>query len=327
MPEVLITARHESTGNTLVTNLGQTLSSTEALIGANLGTIAEMGMPFTTGNNPFGYHITNVQVVMKTFVGGNTNPVLSIRADNGEVPSETLLQTFTTSTTINTNIWQPVTFTTGDQTTLHPNTRYWLHAANTGTHLIRVQNTDSNDEDIESNVDWKIGNNRYYRPVGQAWIERTTGNTRMQINGHPAPAFLVSNLDSPSALVLFSRRTDADVSKFAQAFSAANNENGTPAEFDFHGVIVQLESAFSTPSQLADSDILATVHRDNGGQPGDLVHTLTAPATYTVPVRDSGPVTFSAPPGSILSSGITYWVKFEIATDSTFFTGPTSHLL
>ena len=74
------------------------------------------------------------------------------------------------------------------------------------------------------------------------------------------------------------------------------------------------------PDQLADSDILITVHGDNGGQPGDLVHTLTYPETYTV-LRDSGPVTFSAPPGSTLSSGITYWVKFEIATDSTFFTG------
>ena len=46
---------------------------------------------------------------------------------------------------------------------------------------------------------------------------------------------------------------------------------------------------------------------------------MTAPATYTVR-PDSGPVTFSAPPGSILSSGITYWMKFEIAADSTFFT-------
>ena len=321
--EELVTARHESAGNTLVTNLGQTLSSTEALIGANLGTIAEMGMPFTTGNNPFGYHITSMQVVMKTFVGGNTNPVLSIRADNGGVPSETLLQTFTTSTTINTNIWQPVTFTTSEVTSLHPNTRYWLHAANTGTHLIRVQNTDSDDEDIESNVDWKIGNNRYYRPVGQAWIERTTGNTRMEISGHPAPAFLVSNLDSPGENLLFFRETDTDTSKLAQSFSAADNTDGTTAEFDFHGVTVLLELGVFLGSQLADSDILATVHRDNGGQPSDLVHTLTAPATYTV-LRDSGPITFSASPGSTLSSGITYWVKFEIATDSTFFTGPTS---
>ena len=61
-----------------------------------------------------------------------------------------------------------------------------------------------------------------------------------------------------------------------------------------------------------------TVHGDTGGLPGNLVHTMTAPATYTVR-PDSGPVTFSAPPGSILSSDITYWVKFEIAADSEFF--------
>ena len=64
---------------------------------------------------------------------------------------------------------------------------------------------------------------------------------------------------------MFFRETDTDGAKLAQAFSAANNENGTPAEFDFHGVTVLLESSISFLSQLADSDILATVHSDNGG--------------------------------------------------------------
>ena len=139
----------------------------------------------------------------------------------------------------------------------------------------------------------------------------------MDTAGHAAPAFLVSNLDSPGEDTVFGRRTDADVSKFAQPFSAANNENGTPAEFDFHGITILLESDLS--GQLADSDIVVTVHKDSGGQPGDLVYTLTSPATYTVQ-PDTHPVTFLAPPGSTLSSGITYWVKFEIAADSTFFT-------
>ena len=319
--EVLITARHGSTGNTLVSNLGQTAGSTSGIVGPFAGNIVKQAMPFTTGNNPFGYHLTTVQVDMTTLVGGNTNPNLSIRADNRGVPSETILYTLTTSTTI-TSSWNLVTFATGDQTTLHPNTRYWLHATNTGTTRMSLRNTDSNDEDTESNTDWQIGNNRYSRTGDGTWDQKLIGKTRMQISGHPAPAFLVSNLDSPSTLALFSRRTDADRSKFAQAFSAANNENGTPAEFDFDGVTVQLESAFSTASQLADSDIVVTVHKDSGGQPGDLVYTLTSPETYTVPVP-SAPVTFSAPPGSILSSGITYWVKFEIAADSTFFTGLT----
>ena len=75
---------------------------------------------------------------------------------------------------------------------------------------------------------------------------------------------------------------------------------------------------------VTHSDRTATysspVHKDSGDQPGDLVYTLTPTETYTVRFP-SGPVTFSAPPGSTLSSGITYWVKFEIAPASTFFTG------
>ena len=320
--EVLIVARHEDSGNTLVTNLGQTGASTSGIVGPIAGHIAELGMAFTTGNNPFGYHLTTVQVDMRIPESGNANPSLSIRADNGGIPSETILYTLTTSTAI-TGSWNLVTFTTSDQTTLHPNTRYWLHAANTGTTRMNLRNTDSNDEDTESNIDWQISDNRYARTAGGTWNQKLISKTRMQISGHAAPEFLVSNLDSPGEDIVFKRGTDTDGAKLAQAFSAADNTDGTPAEFNFHGVTVMLELGVSLGSQLADSDILITVHGDNGGQPGDLIYTLTSPATYTVR-SDSGPVTFSAPPGSTLSSGITYWVKFEIADDSTFFTGAES---
>ena len=200
----------------------------------------------------------------------------------------------------------------------NPNTKYWLYVTINDEEAISIQQTQSDDENVESNTDWEIGDSSYRAIDGAAWTEEHGENIRMNISGHAAPAFLVSNLDSPSEDIRFSRETDTDGAKLAQAFSATNNENGTPAKFDFHGITVLLESL--APDQLADSDILITVHGDNGGQPGDLVHTLTSPENYTV-LRDSGPVTFSAPPGSILSSGITYWVKFEIADDSTFFTG------
>ena len=318
--EELITARHGSTSNTLVSNLGQTFSSEGAITGTYAGSYKEHAIAFKTGANPLGYHVTTAQLTVKEFPGeGIPNPDLSIRADDGDVPGETVLYTFTATSAV-TASWNLLTFATTDNFTLRPNTTYWLYTTTMGTISMFIRGTESEAEDAESNTDWRIGNARYFRADGGTWTQGDGFKLWINITGHAAPAFLVSNLDSPSALVLFSRRTDADVSKFAQAFSAANNENGTPAEFDFHGVIVQLESAFSTPSQLADSDILVTVHKDSGGQPGDLVYTLTSPATYTVPVP-SGPVTFLAPPGSTLSSGITYWLKFEIAADSTFFTG------
>ena len=320
--EVLVTARHEDGGNTLVSNLGQTFSAEGAIAGTYGGNHKEHAIAFTTGANPFGYHVTSTQLTVKEFPGeGTPNPDVSIRADHEGLPGETVLYTLTATSAV-TDSWNLLTFTTTDNFTLRPNTTYWLYAATMGTTPMFIRGTESNAEDAESNTDWRIADTRYFRATGTTWDEKTRFNLKMQISGHPAPAFLVSNLDSPSTLALFSRRTDADRSKFAQAFSAANNENGTPAEFDFDGVTVQLESAFSTASQLADSDIVVTVHKDSGGQPGDLVYTLTSPETYTVPVP-SAPVTFSAPPGSILSSGITYWVKFEIAADSTFFTGLT----
>ena len=321
--EVLIVARHEDGERALVSNLGQIQTNSGSFTGTQLGERYEIAIAFTTGANPHGHHITSVQLRTRRspFNTGTPNPQVSIRADNAGVPSETVLFTFTTSSPI-TDSFATTTFTTEDATTLQPNTTYWLYATTEGDNALGIRNTASNDEDAVSNTDWKIADKRLGKTDGGTWTESKGDIFQMAIHGHAAPAFLVSNLDSPSTLALFSRRTDADRSKFAQAFSAANNENGTPAEFDFDGVTIQLESAFSTASQLADSDIVVTVHKDSGGQPGDLVYTLTSPETYTVPVP-SAPVTFSAPPGSILSSGITYWVKFEIADASTFFTGLT----
>ena len=320
--EVLIIARHEDGDNTLVSNLGQTAIFIRAVVGTHLNFVHERAMSFTTGNNPYGYHLTNSQLYLR-ISAGSTDPIpgVSIRNDNEGIPGQTVLYTMTTTSAI-TPPYQLITFTTTDDFTLQPNTKYWLYVTINDGEAIAIRQTQSDDENVESNTDWEIGDSSYRAIDGGAWTEEHGENMQMNISGHAAPAFLVSNLDSPSTLALFSRRTDADRSKFAQSFSTANNENGTPAEFDFDGVTVQLESAFSTASQLADSDIVVTVHKDSGGQPGDLVYTLTSPETYTVPVP-SAPVTFSAPPGSILSSGITYWVKFEIADASTFFTGLT----
>ena len=318
VPEVLITARHESTGNTLVSNLGQTAISIRAVVGTHVNFVHERAMPFTTGNNPYGYHLTNSQLYLRESGStGDPIPGVSIRNDNQGVPGQTVLYTMTTTSAI-AGQFRLITFTTTDDFTLQPNTKYWLYVTINDEEAISIQQTQSDDENVESNTDWEIGDSSYRAIDGAAWTEEHGENIRMNISGHAAPAFLVSNLDSPSEDIRFSRETDTDGAKLAQAFSAANNENGTPAKFDFHGITVLLESL--APDQLADSDILITVHGDNGGQPGDLVHTLTSPENYTV-LRDSGPVTFSAPPGSILSSGITYWVKFEIADDSTFFTG------
>ena len=322
-PEELITARHEDGGSTLVSNVGQpTPSGAGVVAGTFGGSNFDQAIRFTTGANPNGYHLTGVQLYLQqVFAGLIPIPMVSIRGDNGGLPGETVIYTLTASTTI-TNSFQLLEFTTTDDFALQPNTRYWLHVT-ASAFPMTTQYSANSDEDMESNVGWEIGDGWYGRTDGGTWTEYPNITLRMGIHGHAAPAFLVSNLDSPDEFILFRRGMDIDGAKIAQAFSAANNENGTPAEFDFHGITVLLKLGVTFGSQLADSDILATVHSNNGGQPGDLVYTLAPPAeTYTIQ-SDAHPVTFSAPSGSTLSSGITYWVKFEIGADSTFFTGVT----
>ena len=317
VPEVLIVARHESTDNTLVSNLEQTTGFAGAVIGTYEGNQHQTATSFMTGTNPFGYHPTSVQIEMRKFDPDSPTMDVSIRGDNANLPSDTVLASLTTSTAL-TNSYQLITFTTSDEITLQPNTRYWLHVTATGTRALAAE-TESDNEDTESQADWSIANTRVTRIGTEPWATVTNSLIILiSIRGHAAPAFLVSNLDSPGTQIFFSRDTDTASAKFAQAFSAADNTDGTSAEFDFHAITVLLKSVFSTPKQLAASDMTVTVHGDTGGLPGNLVHTMTAPATYTVR-PDSGPVTFSAPPGSILSSDITYWVKFEITADSEFF--------
>ena len=321
--EVLVTARHESAGNTLVSNLGQpTPSGAGAVAGTFGGSNFDQAIRFTTGANPNGYHLTGVQLYLQqVFAGFIPIPMVSIRGDNGGLPGETVIYTLTTSTTI-TNSFQLLEFTTTDDFALQPNTRYWLHVT-ASAFPMTTQYSANSDEDMESNVGWEIGDGWYGRSDADGettWTEYPNITLRMGIHGHAAPEFLVSNLEAANIPLAFTRNTNLSGSKLAQSFSAANNVGGSSAEFDFDGITALLQSSDTTPAQLASSDIFVTVHSDTNGQPGDLVYTMIAPETYTL-LPDGSHITFSAPPGSTLSSGVTYWVKFEIAPDSTFFVG------
>ena len=319
--EVLIVARHEDGERALVSNLGQIQTNSGSFTGTQLGERYEIAIAFTTGANPHGHHITSVQLRTRRspFNTGTPNPQVSIRADNAGVPSETVLFTFTPSSPI-TDSFATTTFTTEDATTLQPNTTYWLYATTEGDNALGIRNTASNDEDAVSNTDWKIADKRLGKTDGGTWTESKGDLFQMAIHGHAAPAFLVSNLEAANIPLAFTRNTNLSGSKLAQSFSAANNVGGSSAEFDFDGITALLQSSDTTPAQLASSDIFVTVHSDTNGQPGDLVYTMIAPETYTL-LPDGSHITFSAPPGSTLSSGVTYWVKFEIAPDSTFFVG------
>ena len=264
--------------------------------------------------------MTSAQLSLKQLPGEDTpTPDVSIRADDAGIPGDTVLYTLTTSTTI-TSSWNLVTFTTTDNSTLRPNTTYWLYTNTTGTNYMFVRGTESNAEDIGSNADWRIDDDKYYSNHGAPWARNTDFTLRIAINGHAAPAFLVSNLDeSPIISQPIQAQNVASTANLAQSFRANNNPDSNSTEFDFHGITLLLDAPGDSPRELTASDLIVTVHSDTSGEPGDLVYTLTPPSSpYTV-LGDGNPVTFMAPTGSTLSSGVTYWLKLEAAAASTYF--------
>ena len=321
--EVLIVARHESSENTLVSNTGQTALTSSAIAGTFLDTHREFAVPFTTGTHPFGYHITGVALPLQRVLPTVTpSPLVSIRADNAGIPSDTVLHTLTTSSTIPTD-YQLITFTTADRATLQPDTTYWLYATTAGPNAMAIQYTSSDAEDAESQVAWAIGNTYYIRRNAEPWAESTVNHLRMQISGHEAPdpappPVLVSNLGSPASGLSFSTQRNVDRRRYAQTFSAANNADGTQATFDFNGLTFGFSG--SATGNLAASHLVVTVNADNSGAPGSVLYTLTsATTTLSRHIDDIREFTFNAPAGATLTSGVTYWLIFAAAPGSNYF--------
>ena len=129
--------------------------------------------------------------------------------------------------------------------------------------------------------------------------------------------FLVSNLDT-SGLGFQIGQQQPITARYAQSFSAANNADGATAEFDFYGITVVIGLSSEEVIQIPGNDLVVTLNSDESGRPGNLVYTLTSPPTIATSEIGSR-FTFTAPPGSTLSSGVTYWLKIETAADSTYF--------
>ena len=314
--EVLITARHGSTGNTLVSNTGQTPSSAGALAGVFVGQEIRQAMQFTTGDNPFGYHVTNVQLSLKKDSGPDIpTPQVSIRNVNaGGFPGSTVLYNFTTSSAL-TSSYQLITFTTTDETKLVPNTSYFLHVASEGASAIQIQLTASDNEDTESKAIWQIGNARHYNTDGGAWSTDTSSKLQMKISGHQAPdtrPYLVTNLNNEIATPLSISRQVIEITALAQSFRAADAASGYPYRFNFHGIKVK---AYSLDGQPSLDDLRFGLYTDANGRTGELLYTLTPPPDFASPTTRFTEYTLEAPAGSTLDTGVTYWFIVRTTED------------
>ena len=221
-----------SVENTLVSNLGQTALTGGTAIGFSGGTYHNPAVPFTTGSNAFGYHLTSIQLYLSKLLGSGTFDLqVSIRGDNGN-PGETALYNFYTSSVF-TSDYQLITFTTLDEVTLQPNTKYWLDV-NATEGAAGIQRTESNDEDTSSHAGWSIGDHTVSRIDGGDWTTSHNSSLQIKILGHdatpitesvsePAGGDVAANIHTTGRLAVDSnvtgRHTSNDVDWFA--FSAA----------------------------------------------------------------------------------------------------------
>ena len=204
--EELVTARHESAGDTLVSNLEQPDGSSLVEAGLYGGSQKKVAVSFTTGGNVFGYHPTGVQLDLFEYNRPTTD--VSVREDNAGNPSDIVLSSFTKSTVIadEDSATELTTFTTSGETTLQPNTKYWLQVTSAGDR-VGFQQTESDGQDARSQADWSIGNTQVKRVGAAAWSLDTTSRVlKIHLLGH-ASVEIQQAVSEPSGVDLAADNT------------------------------------------------------------------------------------------------------------------------
>ena len=160
------------------------------------GTRYEIAIPFTTGTNTLGYHVTSVLLNLRRgSTSSISSPQVTIRNDKAGSPGETVLYALTTYSAITSSSdFRLLMFTTTDDNLLLPNTTYWLYVTTVGTNGMTILTTTSDGEDSNSEADWQSGST-VGRVDGGAWIAVANRHLGIGIRGHAATQDpLVSNL-------------------------------------------------------------------------------------------------------------------------------------
>ena len=322
--EVLITARHEDGGNTLVSNLGQTSLNSGSIVGTDSGINTEFAIPFTTGANPFGYHVKDVQAYLSRPDTSNfPNPRITIRRDNAGLPGETVLYTFDTSSTTITNTTPHLfEFPTENESTLKPNIRYWLYVANEGSTAMSIQNTASDDEDTQSQPNWQIGNTWYTKEDGGTWTPSTDNNLRIKISGHA--------IQQKEVIKLGGNKSHRGSTPIKIGFAGAVNlistaRIGYATSFtpgDDAGWYALSSINFQIRTRLKNL-IRVSVHRDDGGAPAADSLYIAYTEVQTGPFqRHELAARFQD--NATLDGGSTYWAVFDEITGMAHYTKDTA---
>ena len=299
----------------LVSNTGQSLAATTAILGHN------HAQAFTTGGNSAGFHGFTVTGIELNLAGTNdlvTSGTIKIHESNSSDEPGTLIGTLTRSAALvddSVNLW-----TSSAGIDLAANTTYFMVWAGVGPEnnsIGRLRLTDSNSEDPGAASGWTIGNRRLGSTQGYPTWSSPPSSVSMAVRGfaksasdNNAPVFADT---TPTRSIAENTAAGTDIGSPVSATDADTADTLTytlggadSASFEIDSDTGQLSTKTGVTYDFEAKETYAvTVSASDG--------TATATATVTITITDEneppsapGTPTVSAVSGSTTSLSVTW---------------------
>ena len=259
-----------------------TLVSNTHLSATDFFSVSFLAQSFETGANAGGYTVSEVDIRFADVIGRSTT--VKIRENNADNRPGDLVTTLTDPGTLTADSLN--TFTAPVGTTLDASKTYWL-TVNEGISSNRVPAIAIQANDETGETGWSIGDGSLWRGgETDSWSDSIT-SLLITIKGTAIPTTtLVSNTHLSS--------TGSSSGIEAQSFETGANLDGyTVSEVDIR---------FAETSGKSTTVKIRKNNADN--EPGDLVATLTNPASLTADSLN----TFTAQDVITLAASTTYWL-------------------
>ena len=254
---------------------------------------------FTTGSHAQGYTLNKVQV---DYNGGSNFSVEVCTVTGADQPTDTCVD-FTAPGSFSTGL---LTFTApSGGVQLAAGTAYTVVVtpSSPGATVAYVANSRTNDdEDTNSLSDWSIAD-EFRLESGANWnADGGSRSLRMNLRGYANPvATLVSNTGQTTSDSAQVGQSDNQVT---QTFTTGSNAGG----YQLASVDIDIGDEDLEAGETFTAHIYAA---QCNGHRGELVHTLTSPATYA----DDAVNRFTAPDGARLAPATNYMVVMEGSGD------------
>ena len=288
---------------TLVKNTGQSTTTTGQSLDS---TTPKFGQSFTTGSSKGGYTLASIGVNFNQIdpsSSPNSEISATLNANNSGTPGTELCTLTNPSGLRSRGLNTFVAPTTDPCPILTENTQYFvvIIRANYNTHPIKVGSIASDDEDSGAAPGWSIGNqDRHYQ--SGSW-QAASGNRSLviQVTGTTVSTVLIKNTGQTPIPV--GNPLTSTIIKYAQQFTAGTSAGG----YALSSIAIDFDD-ISDPS-AAIPQLIVTLNANNNGNPGDVLCTLTNPASFT----SEAVHVFNAPTTGCptIAASIAYFVVIE----------------